>query len=85
MLMKLKRILVKYQQYAISVVALSLTLSGLLLMIGECSTTEYFNPVIFSTQRIIIAPILCFIGYLLFIPAIIWLTKVRKSPLTSAP
>jgi hypothetical protein len=43
-----------------------------LLMAGEGSTNETFCPDIFSARRVIIAPILCFCGYLLLIPAIVW-------------
>ena len=70
--MTLKRIFVEYPHYVISLIAISLVLSGLLFMMGECSTNENFCPGIFSARRVIIAPILCLVGYLLLIPAIVW-------------
>lgn len=44
---------------------------GYLLMAGSGSTGQQFNPDIFSTRRIIIAPLLCLSGYLLIIVGII--------------
>lgn len=44
---------------------------GYLLMAGSSSTGQQFNPDIFSTRRIIIAPLLCLAGYLLIIVGII--------------
>ena len=36
---------------------------GFLLMLGSGSTTEAFNPDIFSTRRIVIGPTICFLGF----------------------
>ncbi|MDE6300569.1 MAG: DUF3098 domain-containing protein [Muribaculaceae bacterium] len=36
---------------------------GFLLMLGSGSTTEEFNPDIFSTRRIVIGPMICFLGF----------------------
>ena len=36
-------------------------------MSGPGSTEQAFNPDIFSVRRIVIAPLLCLIGYLLII------------------
>ena len=70
MLMSLKRTLGNRMHYVLYMLATSLILLGLLLMNGESSTNDNFCSDIFSAQRIIAAPILCFIGYILFIPAI---------------
>ena len=70
--MTLKRIFVEYPHYMLCVIAASLILSGLLLIAGEGSTNETFCSGIFSARRVIIAPILCLVGYLLLIPAIVW-------------
>ncbi|MBQ7946099.1 MAG: DUF3098 domain-containing protein [Bacteroidales bacterium] len=40
-----------------------LVVVGFLLMMGEPSTQEAFNPDIFSTRRIVIAPTVAFIGF----------------------
>jgi hypothetical protein len=41
-------------------------------MSGAGSTEEAFNPEIFSTRRIVVAPMLCLAGYLLVIVGILW-------------
>ena len=73
--MTLKRLFVERTHYIVSALALSLILSGLLLMTGEGSTNETFCPDIFSARRIILAPLLCLAGYLMLIPAILWRRK----------
>jgi len=40
-------------------------------MSGSSSTEQSFNPTIFSTRRIVIAPMLCLAGYLLIILGIL--------------
>ena len=44
---------------------------GFLLMLGGSSTTEAFNPDIFSTRRIVVGPAIAFIGFVLMAVAII--------------
>ena len=44
---------------------------GYLLMTGPGSTEQAFNPDIFSTRRIVIAPMLCLAGYLLIVVGIL--------------
>ena len=73
--MILKRLFVERTHYVVSALALSLVLSGLLLMRGEGSTNETFCPDIFSARRITLAPLLCLAGYLMLIPAILWRRK----------
>lgn len=70
--MTLKRIFVEYPHYVICILSISLVLMGFLLMAGEGSANETFCSGIFSARRVIIAPILCLVGYLLLIPAIVW-------------
>ena len=55
----------------ILIVACILIATGYLLMAGSESTEQSFNPDIFSSRRIIIAPILCLSGYLLIIVGIL--------------
>lgn len=45
--------------------------AGYLLMSGPGSTEQTFNPNIFSFRRIVVAPVLCLIGYLLIIVGIL--------------
>ena len=73
--MTLKCLFVERKHYVVSALAVSLILSGFLLMTGEGSSNETFCPDIFSARRIILAPLLCLAGYLLLIPAILWLRK----------
>ena len=49
---------------------------GLLLMTGPSSTETHFEPDIFSTRRIVIAPLVCFAGFVFMIFAIMF--KPRK-------
>ena len=44
---------------------------GYLLMSGQGSTEQTFNPDIFSFRRIVVAPVLCLFGYLLIIVGIL--------------
>lgn len=64
---------------------LILIVLGFLFMSGGSSTVEGgFNPDIFSTRRIVVGPLLSFLGFLLMAFAIIWnpeksLKKERNS------
>ena len=73
--MTLKCLFVERKHYVVSALAVSLILSGFLLMTGEGSSNETFCPDIFSARRIILAPLMCLAGYLLLIPAILWRRK----------
>lgn len=44
---------------------------GFLLMLGGSSTPDNFNPDIFSTRRIVIGPMLAFLGFVFMAIAII--------------
>lgn len=48
-----------------------LIVAGFLLMLGDSSTVEAFNPDIFSTRRIVVGPALAFIGFVAMGVAII--------------
>ena len=52
-------------QSVIYVLSFLFIVCGLWLMYGEGSDTETFRPEIFSIFRIKVAPMLCFVGYLL--------------------
>ncbi len=51
---------------------------GFLLMLGDSSTTEAFNPDIFSTRRIVVGPFLAFIGFVLMAIAIVVRPKYQS-------
>ena len=44
---------------------------GFILMSGSGSTEQAFNPEVFSTMRIKVAPVVCFVGFVSIIYAII--------------
>ena len=41
-------------------------IAGLLLMTGPSSTETHFEPDIFSTRRIVVAPLVCFVGFIFY-------------------
>lgn len=53
-------------------------LIGFILMTGDPSTPEAFNPDVFNDRRVIVAPNVCFLGYLLMIVGIMYPAK-RKN------
>ncbi|MDE7381132.1 MAG: DUF3098 domain-containing protein [Muribaculaceae bacterium] len=62
--------------YYMMVGSLLLIILGFFLMSGSGSSVETgFNPDIFSTRRIVVGPLLSFLGFLLMVPAIIYKPK----------
>ena len=62
--------------YIICIVAVLTIIVGFALMTGPASTIENgFEPDIFSTRRIVIAPMICFFGFLLMIVGILFPSK----------
>ena len=55
----------------ILIIACILIITGYVLMSGPGSTEQAFNPEIFSTRRIVVAPMVCLAGYLLVVVAIL--------------
>ena len=56
-------------------IAAAMIILGFLLMVGDSSTIENFNPDIFSTRRLVIGPSLAFIGFIFMGFGIIYRTK----------
>lgn len=56
----------------ILLIACALIITGMTLMTGDESTPQAFCPDIFSTRRIVVAPMLCFAGYILIVVGIVW-------------
>ena len=54
-------------------------IAGLLLMTGPSSTETHFEPDIFSTRRVVVAPLVCFVGFVFMIFAIMYRTKDKKN------
>lgn len=55
-----------------------LILTGFLLMLGDSSTTESFNPDIFSVRRIVVGPLIAFAGFVAMAIAIVIKPKDKE-------
>lgn len=67
------------QNYLLFIAGLGLIVLGYLLMIGGGSDDpNVFNPAIFDTQRITIAPMVCVLGFVTIIVAIMWRPKQNQ-------
>lgn len=65
--------------YMICAVSVAIIILGFLLMTGPATTIETgFNADIFSTKRIVIAPMTCFVGFLLMIVGILYPSKSKE-------
>ncbi len=62
--------------YILIAIAVALITLGFVLMTGSPSTSE-FNPDIFSFRRITLAPIVCFIGFVMVIVGIMYNPKKK--------
>ena len=56
----------------IIIAACVLIITGYILMSGPGSTEQSFNPDIFSARRIVVAPTMCLVGYLMIIVGILY-------------
>ena len=64
------------QNYVLFIAGVVVLVLGYLLMIGGGSEDpNVFNPAIFDTQRITIAPMVCLAGFITIIVAIMWRPK----------
>ncbi|MBD9092855.1 MAG: DUF3098 domain-containing protein [Bacteroides oleiciplenus] len=52
-------------------VAMAVVIIGFILMTGPASTPTHFEPDIFSARRIKVAPLVCLVGFLLMIYAVL--------------
>ena len=59
------------KNYILIAVSVLIIITGFLLMTGPNCTNEVFEQDIFSVRRIKVAPVVCFIGFILMIVAII--------------
>ncbi|MBP5322657.1 MAG: DUF3098 domain-containing protein [Bacteroidaceae bacterium] len=65
--------------YILIAIGVAIILIGFALMAGPSSTETAFEPSIFSVRRIKVAPIVCLIGFIFMIPAIMYRPK-KKTP-----
>ena len=61
--------------YILLIVGFAIIVVGFILMSGDATTEEAFNPDIFSDTRIKVAPMVCLFGFLFEIVAILWPAK----------
>ena len=61
--------------FILMAVAGIIILTGFLLMLGGSTTTESFNPDIFSTRRIVIGPTIAFLGFIFMGVAIVYRSR----------
>lgn len=59
-------------------VGMLVVIIGFILMSGGGSDSNAFNPEIFSTMRIKVAPVICFVGFVSMVYAIIRKPKDNK-------
>ena len=67
--------------FILLIAGMAVVIIGFLLMTGAGSTETQFNPEIFSTRRIKVAPIVSFIGFIFMIYAVIRRPRKEESSL----
>lgn len=60
-------------------IGVAIIIIGLLFMTGPSSTEVHFEPDIFSTRRIVVAPLVCFVGFVFMIFAIMFHPKDKQN------
>ena len=64
--------------YILLVVGMAIVVLGFLLMSGSGSTDTAYNPGIFSARRIKVAPVVCLIGFVSMIFAVMYKPKDKE-------
>jgi hypothetical protein len=59
-------------------ISMAIVVIGFLLMSGPGSTETEFNPEIFSDRRIKLAPVVCLVGFLMMIVAVMYKPKAKE-------
>ncbi|MBR6974585.1 MAG: DUF3098 domain-containing protein [Bacteroidaceae bacterium] len=65
--------------YILLLVGFAIIVIGFILMSGDATTEEAFNPDIFSDMRTKVAPMVCLFGFIFEIVAILWPSKSSNS------
>ncbi len=60
-------------------ISMAIVVIGFILMSGPGSTDTTFNPDIFSARRIKVAPIVCLVGFVAMIYAVMYRSKDDKT------
>lgn len=63
------------KNYILLAIGMIIIIAGFILMSGNGSTEEAFNPEIFSVRRIKVAPAVCFVGFVFIIFGIMFKSK----------
>ena len=66
------------KNFILIAIGVLIIIAGLLLMTGPSSTETHFEPDIFSTRRVVVAPLVCFVGFIFMIFAIMFRSKTKK-------
>ncbi len=69
--------------FTLLAIGFAIVVIGFILMSGSSSTEQAFNPDIFSFRRIKVAPVVCFVGFISMIYAII--RKPKDNGAENAP
>ena len=59
-------------------VGMVVVILGFLLMTGPSATESAFEPDIFSVRRIKVAPVVCFLGFIFMIYAVLRKPKIKE-------
>ncbi len=59
-------------------IGMAIVVLGFILMGGDSTTTDAYNPDIFSARRIKVAPVVCLIGFVSMIYAVVHKSKNDK-------
>ena len=58
-------------------IGMAVVIIGFILMTGPSSTETVFEPDIFSVRRIKVAPVVCFLGFIFMICAVLRKPKIK--------
>ena len=64
--------------YILLAIGFAVVILGFILMSGAPTTEKAFNPDIFGTRRIAVAPMVCLVGFIFVVVAILWKSKSQK-------
>lgn len=64
--------------YILLIIGIAIIIVGFLLMIGGSSSTEAYEPDIFSVRRTKVAPMVCLFGFLFMVVAILYHKKDKN-------
>lgn len=73
------------KNYILLAISMVIIIVGLILMSGSGSTETTYNPDIFSTRRVKVAPVVCLIGFCLMIYGVMRKPKNAKDQDNDAP